>query len=130
MSSSTTTGDVRAVIEAVSRAWADGDAEDFVEHYADEATAILPGFTLLGGAVIRTAMAEAFAGPLKDTRRIHEVRSARFLDDVTAIVITRSATVPATAAEPPSGGWSTATWTLSGRSGRWLVEAYHDCPAS
>jgi uncharacterized protein (TIGR02246 family) len=114
---------VRAVIESASQAWAAGDADSFVENYADEATAILPGFTLLDRATIRTAMAAAFAGPLKGTRRIHRVQSVRFLDDTTAIVITRSAT------EPPADQWSIATWVVSGRSGRWLVEAYHDCPA-
>jgi uncharacterized protein (TIGR02246 family) len=114
---------VRAVIDSASKAWAAGDAEAFVGNYAADATAILPGFTLIGRAAIRTAMAAAFDGPLKGTRRIHEMRSVRFLDDTTAVVITRSTT------EPPPGTWSNATWLLSGRSGRWLVEAYHDCPA-
>jgi uncharacterized protein (TIGR02246 family) len=95
----------------------------FVAHYAEDATAILPGFTLLGRAVVRSAMGAAFEGPLKGTRRIHQVQSVRFLDQATAIVITRSTT------EPPAGDWSIATWTLSGRSGTWLIEAYHDCPA-
>jgi uncharacterized protein (TIGR02246 family) len=133
MSSTTTTGDVqavRAVIDAVSEAWAAGDAEAFAGHYAEEATAVLPGFALLSRAVIRTAMAAAFAGQLKGTRRVHRVQGVRFLDDATAMVITRSATVPAGDADPAAGAWSIATWALSGRSGRWLVEAYHDCPAA
>jgi uncharacterized protein (TIGR02246 family) len=133
MSSTTTTGAaqaVRTVIDAVSQAWAANDAEAFVDHYAEEATAVLPGFALLSRAVIRTAMAAAFAGQLKGTRRVHRVQGVRFLDDATAIVITRSVTVPAGDAEPPADGWSIATWVFSGRSGRWLVEAYHDCPAS
>jgi uncharacterized protein (TIGR02246 family) len=133
MSSTTTTGDVqavRAVIDAVSEAWAAGDAEAFVGHYAEEATAVLPGFALLSRAVIRTAMAAAFAGQLKGTRRVHRVQGVRFLDDATALVITRSATVPAGDADPAADAWSIATWALSGRSGRWLVEAYHDCPAA
>ena len=108
MSSSTTVGDVQAVqaaIDAVSEAWAAGDAEAFISHYASEATAVLPGFALLSRAVIRTAMAAAFAGQLRGTRRVHQLQSVRFLDDTTAIVITRSATVPATDPAPPADTW-------------------------
>jgi uncharacterized protein (TIGR02246 family) len=113
---------VRAVIDSASEAWAAGDTESFVGNYAEDATAILPGFALLGRATIRVTMAAAFAGQLKGTRRVHQVRSVRLLDDTTALVITRSAT------EPSAGTWSIATWLLSARSGRWLIEAYHDCP--
>jgi uncharacterized protein (TIGR02246 family) len=112
-----------AVIDSVSEAWAAGDAKAFVGSYAEDATAILPGFTLIGRPAIETAMAAAFDGPLKGTRRLHQVQSVRPLGDTTAIVITRSTT------EPPAGTWSIATWVLSGRSGDWLVESYHDCPA-
>jgi uncharacterized protein (TIGR02246 family) len=121
---------VRAVIDAVSAAWADNDVTAFIDCYADDATAVLPGFALLSRAVIGTAMAAAFADQLKGTRRVHRVQGVRFLDDATAIVITRSVTVPAGGAEPPADRWSIATWVLSGRSGRWLIEAYHDCPAA
>jgi uncharacterized protein (TIGR02246 family) len=121
---------VRAVIDAVSAAWADNDVAAFVAHYADDATAVLPGFALLSKAVIRTAMAAAFAGQLKGTRRVHRVQGVRFLGDATAIVISRSATVSAAETEPAADRWSVATWVLSDRSGRWLIEAYHDCPAA
>ena len=121
---------VRAVIDAVSAAWADNDVAAFVAHYADDATAVLPGFALLSKAVIRTAMAAAFADQLKGTRRIHRVQGVRFLDNATAIVISRSVTVRTHENEPPADRWSIATWVLSGRSGRWLIEAYHDCPAA
>lgn len=144
--------EVRAVIDAVSTAWADNDVTAFVDHYADEATAILPGFSLLSRAVLRTAMAAAFEQQLKGSRRVHQVQSVRFLDDTTAVVISRSATVfpsssdipgssgslgssgsPGSSGfpafpEPAPDGWSMATWVFSGRSGRWLIEAYHDCP--
>ncbi|WP_433380796.1 SgcJ/EcaC family oxidoreductase [Actinoplanes sp. CA-142083] len=121
---------VRAVIDAVSEAWADNDVDAFVAHYAEDATAVLPGFALLSKPVIRTAMGAAFAGQLKGTRRVHRVQGVRFLDDATAIVITRSVTVPAGEDEPPADRWSIATWVLSRRTGPWLVEAYHDCPAA
>lgn len=119
---------VRDVVAAASRAWADNDVDAFASVYADEATAILPGFHLRGREGVHAAMADAFAGPLKGTRRVHDVRSVRLLDADTAVVISRSGTVPADAAEPET--WSMATWVLARRGGRWLVEAYHDCPAA
>jgi uncharacterized protein (TIGR02246 family) len=123
---------VRAVIDAVSGAWADNDAAAFVGHYAEEATAILPGYALRDRSDIRTAMTQAFAGQLKGSRRIHQVQSVRFLGDATAtaIVISQSGTLFPGEAEPPANRWSLATWTLSKHSGRWLIEAYHDCPAA
>lgn len=132
---STTTQDtdehaVRALIDAVSAAWADNDVAAFVAHYADDATAVLPGLALLSKAVIRTAMAAAFADQLVGARRIHRVQDVRFLDNATAIVISRSVTVRAGENEPPADHWSIATWVLSDRTGRWLIEAYHDCPAA
>jgi uncharacterized protein (TIGR02246 family) len=75
-------------------------------------------------------MAVAFAGPLKGSRRRHLVRAVRLLGDDVALVTTRSATLLPGQSEPAADRWSLATWVLSRPSGRWLVEAYHDCPAS
>lgn len=85
---------IRAVFAQTSRAWADGDGEAFAAWYAPDATVILPGVYLPGQDAIREAMAAAFAGPLKNTRRSHQVRSIRFTSPGTAIVITDSVTVP------------------------------------
>jgi uncharacterized protein (TIGR02246 family) len=123
------TDDVSAVVEAVTNAWAANDAPGFVQHYSEDATAILPGFHLRNKTEIRTAMADAFAGPLKGSRRRHEVQTVRHLDDDTAIVISQSSTLFPGEAEPPAERWSLATWVLSRRTGQWLIEAYHDCPA-
>src|SRR6516225_4948926 len=83
---------VRAVFDETSQAWAEGDADAFAAHYATDATVILPGRYLSGQDAIRTAMATAFAGPLKNSRRIHRVQAVRFTDPGTAIVITDSIT--------------------------------------
>jgi uncharacterized protein (TIGR02246 family) len=120
---------VHALVEAVSSAWAGGDAAAFADYYAEEATAILPGFYLPDKEAIGTSMAAAFAGPLNGSRRIHRVQSVRFPGEGTAIVISRSATAFRGETEPAPDRWSLATWLLSRRDGRWLVEAYHDCPA-
>ncbi|MGW0810849.1 SgcJ/EcaC family oxidoreductase [Nonomuraea sp. NPDC002799] len=111
-----------AVFDATSRAWAEGDANAFVTSYAEDATVILPGVYLRGRADVRTGMGHAFAGPLKGSRRVHEVESVRFLGGDAAIVVTRSATTF------PDERWESATWALSRSDCRWLVRSYHSCP--
>ncbi|MFD0683915.1 SgcJ/EcaC family oxidoreductase [Actinomadura fibrosa] len=120
--------DVRAVFDGVSEAWRAGDVDEFAAAYSEDATATLPGFHLRGRENIRAAMADAFAGPLKGTRRVHEVQSTRHLDDDTVIAITRSGTARADEEQPET--WSMVTWVLRRSAGRWQVEAYHDCPAA
>ncbi|HEY0539212.1 MAG TPA: SgcJ/EcaC family oxidoreductase [Actinoallomurus sp.] len=120
---------VHAVFDATSSAWADGDADAFVDWYAEDATVILPGFALRGRADIRTNMGDAFAGPLKGSKRLHVVQDVRFLGEDTALVVTRSVTTFPREAESPAGQQELATWALSRHEGRWLVEAYHSCAA-
>jgi uncharacterized protein (TIGR02246 family) len=121
---------VSALFEASSHAWADGDADRFVRGYAEDATVGLPGTFLQGKASIQAAMRDAFAGPLKGSRRIHAVQSIRSVGSRVTIVVTRSVTALAGEAEPHAGRWELATWTLSKRGDGWLVEAYHSCPAA
>lgn len=89
---------------------------------------IFPGTWLRGKAGIRAAMADAFAGPLKNTKRVHKVQSVRFLGEDAAAVVTRSATVFPGEADPAAKRWELATWALSWQDGRWIVEADHSCP--
>ncbi|MEU7886360.1 SgcJ/EcaC family oxidoreductase [Microbispora bryophytorum] len=120
---------IRALFEATSAAWSDGDAGAFVGRYAQDATVILPGVHLRDRDGIRSAMGAAFAGPLKGSRRIHTTETVRFLSPDVAVVVTRSVTTFAGEAEPPADRWELATWTLVQRGGEWLVEAYHSSPA-
>ncbi|GAA0385447.1 hypothetical protein GCM10009530_40480 [Microbispora corallina] len=120
---------VLAVFHATSGAWADGDGAAFADRYAENATVILPGVHLRGRADIRKSMGDAFAGPLKGSKRVHTPQSIRFVAEDVAVVVTRSATVFAGEDTPPPGRWELATWTFARRDGRWLVETYHSCPA-
>ncbi|GGO05464.1 SgcJ/EcaC family oxidoreductase [Microbispora bryophytorum] len=120
---------IRALFEATSAAWSDGDAGAFVGRYAQDATVILPGVHLRDRDGIRSAMGAAFAGPLKGSRRIHTTETVRFLGPDVAVVVTRSVTTFAGEVEPPADRWELATWTLVRRGGEWLVEAYHSSPA-
>ena len=121
-------GALHAVFDETSAAWADGDADAFAARYAIDATVILPGRYLPGREAIRTAMAAAFAGPLKNSRRIHRVQSVRFTDPGTAVVITDSITALPGNPEPPVQQHERATWVLSRHDGRWLIDAYHSSP--
>ena len=119
---------VRAVFAETSRAWADGDADAFTAWYAPDATVILPGVYLPRRDAIRTAMAAAFAGPLRNSRRIHQVQTIRFTEAGTAIVITNSITALPGQPEPPVQQHERATWVLSRHDARWFIDAYHSSP--
>ena len=121
-------GAVRAVFDETSQAWAQGDADAFAARYAADATVILPGRYLQGREAIRTAMAAAFAGPMKNSRRIHRVNAVRFTDPGTALVITDSITALPGEPEPPVQQHERATWVLSRHDGHWLIHAYHSSP--
>lgn len=116
---------VREVFREVSRAWAAGDASAFTAWYAPEASVVLPGRLLAGEEEIRTTMAGAFAGPLRGTRRVHDIERIRLVAPTVALVHTSSATVPAGQDEPAPEQRERVTWVLAGHGGRWLIEASH-----
>ena len=118
----------RALFDAASTAWANGDVEAFVACYTETATATLPGVYLPGKQAIRAGMGAAFAGPLKSSRRVHEVENVRVLDGGVAVVISKSVTVPAGESEPAAERWEWGTWVLLWQDGKWLIEAYHGTP--
>ncbi|WP_214414564.1 SgcJ/EcaC family oxidoreductase [Sphaerisporangium fuscum] len=120
---------VREVLHGVYTAWADNDADAFVAHFTDDATSILPGSYRAGKEEIRARMAAAFAGPLKGSRVLDEVRGVRFPGEDAAVVVSRSGVLMAGETEVPAARWVIATWVLTRREGRWLLAAYHNCPA-
>lgn len=120
---------VRAVIDRVYAAWADQDADAFVDSYAADATATLAGSYLADREAIRTTMAAAFAGPLKGSRGVARVRDVRLLGTDAAVVTSTSAIVFAGEDEPAKPTEALDTWTLSRQDGSWFVAAYHSSPA-
>jgi uncharacterized protein (TIGR02246 family) len=122
--------EVRVTFEATSKAWAEGDIEAFIAWYAPDATVILPGTSLFGSVAVGNGVAAAFAGPLKWSRRLHDLRDVRFLGLDTAVVVTRSETVFPGEDEAPADRRELATWVLTRHDTQWLVRSYHSCPAS
>jgi uncharacterized protein (TIGR02246 family) len=121
-------GAVRAVLDEVYAAWAENDPDAFVAPYAEDATALLPGSYLQNKNAIRATMADVFAGPLKDSKGIHDVQSIRFIGAGTAIVISKGAILLEGASEPGAETRSLDTWVLSEHEGTWRVDAFHNCP--
>jgi uncharacterized protein (TIGR02246 family) len=121
---------VRAVLDRVYAAWAANDADAFVEPYAEEATAQLPGSSLPDRATIHATMTAVFAGELKGTRAVHEPQTIRLLGDHVAIVTSQSAVVFPGQSEPAEQTRAFDTWVLSKRTGTWRVEAFHQSPQS
>ncbi|OQQ19985.1 hypothetical protein B0675_25185 [Streptomyces sp. M41(2017)] len=120
---------VRAVIDAVCAAWAANDADAFVEPYAPDATVLLPGTFRHDREELRTAMAAAFAGPLKGSRALNEVQSVRFPGEDTALVICTRSVVLAGEDEPREESHALDSWVLSASDGAWWVRGFHGCPA-
>ncbi|MET7696876.1 SgcJ/EcaC family oxidoreductase [Streptomyces sp. NPDC005485] len=119
---------VLAVIDGVFAAWADNDADAAVASYAPDATALLPGTYLEGREAVRTAMAAAFAGPLKGAHVIHDVLSVRFSGTGTALVVNRAGLVLAGETEPRGENRALDSWVLSEKDGAWQIRAFHNVP--
>jgi uncharacterized protein (TIGR02246 family) len=119
-----------AIFDAMSSAWDAGDAAVFADFYTDGATVVGPGIHLKGRAHIRQSMAGAFGGPLKGSKRPHQLQSARLLDTDNAIVVTRSDTVLPGETQVPPEREHLVTWVLARRRGRWMVEANHMSPVN
>jgi uncharacterized protein (TIGR02246 family) len=121
---------VRAVLEGIIAAWSENDTDAFVAWYADDATVVLPGLYMKDREAIRANMEAAFAGPLRGSTRLVDLQSIRFVGSEAAVAVGTCTVVPEGETEPPAERWVFATWVLSKRDEKWLVEAYHDCPAS
>ena len=123
-------GAVRETLRGVYDAWAANDADAFAASYVEDATVVLPGSYKDGKNEVRNYMAAAFDGPLKGSQGIDEPQNVRFLDDNTAVVVSEAGILMAGESEPPDERRVRATWVLTKQDGKWLVAAYHNCPAN
>ncbi|WP_034272159.1 SgcJ/EcaC family oxidoreductase [Actinospica robiniae] len=119
---------IQAVLADSYKAWQAGDADAMVADYTEDATAIMPGSLRGSREVIRASMAQAFAGPLKNTSTSNKQLSIRFVGAAAAIVVVESAILFAGQTEAPDAAKVNATWVLEKRYGRWLIAAYHNSP--
>ena len=119
---------IKAMLSEMYQAWVDNDADRFVEHYTDDATAILPGSLRGSRKVIRDLMAAGFEGPLKGSSTVDKQLSLRFVGHDGAIAISEGGILFAGENTVPEERRIHATWVLEKRDGRWMVAAYHNSP--
>jgi uncharacterized protein (TIGR02246 family) len=120
---------IQAVLVDSYKAWEAGDADGMVADYTADATAIMTGSLRGSRDVIRDSMAQAFAGPLRDTSTWNKQVSIRFLGQDAAIVVSESGILFPGQAEVPDAAKVNATWVFEKRDGQWLIAAYHNSPA-
>lgn len=126
------TDDVTAIDRMLAQtyqAWTDNDADAFVRHYTEDATAVLPGSLRAGRAAVRDAMAAGFAGPLAGSTTTDRRLSLRLIGEDAAIAVHESGILLAGESEVPPERLVIATWVFARRDGRWMIAAYHNCPA-
>ncbi len=121
---------VRAVLQAVYVAWADNDADAFAALYVEDATVVQPGVYKKIRDDVRTSMAAVFAGPMKGSRAIDDLRNVRFLGNDVAVVISEGGILMAGETACPAERLVRATWVLVKQDGTWFIAAYHNCPAN
>jgi len=119
---------IQAVMADSYKAWSANDADGMVADYTEDATAIMPGAFRGDREEIRSSMAFAFGGPLKDTSTYNKQLGVRFLSDDTAIVLTESGILFGDQTEVPDEGKVNCTWVLHKQDGQWKIAAYHNSP--
>jgi len=119
---------IQAVLADSYQAWEAGDADGMVAGYTADATAIMTGSLRGSRDVIRDSMAQAFAGPLKNTPTCNKQLSLRFVGEDAAIVVSGSGILFAGETEVPDARKVNATWVFEKRDGQWLIAAYHNSP--
>jgi uncharacterized protein (TIGR02246 family) len=120
---------INAVLGEMYDAWANNDADGFVQYYTDDATAILPGSFRGSRQVIRDLLAAGFDGHLKGSSTVDKQVSLRFVGQDAAIAISEGGIVFPGESAVPEARKINATWVFEKRDGRWLVAAYHNSPA-
>ncbi|MEC3918925.1 SgcJ/EcaC family oxidoreductase [Nocardia sp. CDC160] len=120
---------VLGILTGVYDAWAANDADAFIADYDPDSTSVLPGEFRSGRDEVRAHMAAGFEGPLEGSKVLSNPQQVRFPIPDTAIVVSRDAILMAGESEPPQDRWVRSTWTMIRRDGRWLLTAFHTCPA-
>ena len=128
-----TTEDEKAVREVPNRimdAWAAHDADAFAAAFTQDATMILPGVYQQGREAIRGFMAQAFAGPYRDTRVTGTPVALKPLSPGAVLVLTQGGVLAPGEQEPSAERAVRASWLLAKEDGEWLLTAYQNTPAN
>lgn len=115
------------MVKNAHEAWGT-DADVFTADYTEDASAIMPGSFMDSRAAINGSLSFLFSGPLKGTRASEEVLQVRFLNDLTAVVVTKTGVLIPGETEAPAERSSFATWVLTKQDSGWKIAAYGNSP--
>jgi uncharacterized protein (TIGR02246 family) len=120
--------EIAAMPARLVRAWAAHDATAFAELFAADGTMILPGVYKKGRDDIRAFMADAYAGPYKDTRVTGSPLDIKPLGADAVALLTEGGVLAPGERELADAEAIRASWILVRRDGGWQLAVYQNTP--
>jgi uncharacterized protein (TIGR02246 family) len=121
---------VKDVLTRMVSAWDANDADSFANLYTEDTSVVTSQGHTQGRKALAGFMAAGFGGPLKGTTSVEDVKNVRFATEDVAIVNTLSGFKFPGETEVQPALLRRATWVMTRTADGWLVDAYHNCPAS
>lgn len=118
---------LRAQLEALSEAWARGDADGYAALFAPDATYIVfDGTRLNGRAQIAEGHRPLFARWLRGSRLLWGELEIQFPAPDVAIIHSQGAVVKRSQSKPSRGRWSQQTIVAIRDEAAWRLQAFHN----
>lgn len=121
---------IEETMEALERAWRDGDALAFAElHSADASYVAFDGSLAVGRVEIRAAHEPLFAGIMRGSRLVSWDRTTRLVTPDVAVVVQKGGIIMRWQGDrpmPSAKRSSTNTTVLRLSDGRWMVVAFQN----
>lgn len=118
---------VRNAIYGVIAAWADNDADAFVEWHSEHSTLVtVEGFYCKGKEEIRNTMRMLYGSVFKGSKVFIEIEDINFLNEDVAIVVYWNGILQGGLKELPPEETRRATSVLSRHDGKWLVDSFQN----
>ncbi|GAA2553146.1 SgcJ/EcaC family oxidoreductase [Winogradskya consettensis] len=119
---------VAALPGRIVEAWAKNDAQAFAEVFVPDGTMILPGVFVSGRDAIRDFMADAFAGPYKDSRVTGDPIGLQFYSAEVGLLLTEGGFLLGDDTTVSADNAIRASWLVTKREGSWHLAAYQNSP--
>jgi uncharacterized protein (TIGR02246 family) len=126
-----TSGDAGAALTAPLRirgAWESNDADVFADAFTENGSMLVGDEQLRGREQIRTYMADAFAGGFQGSRIEDEPDEIVFLDENTALVISKGGVLMKGETSLPAERENRNTWIVVRKQGDWKLFSYQSSP--
>ncbi|MEV4462385.1 SgcJ/EcaC family oxidoreductase [Micromonospora echinofusca] len=126
-------GEEGAVLTAPLRfraAWAANDSGALADMFVENGSFLAGDRQLMNREEIRSYMAEAFAGGLKGSRMVTDVREIRMLTDSVAIAITDGGIIPDGQESLGDADRIRIMWVAVKQDGDWRLASYQSSPVT